>query len=88
MNFLHKREYLNAGDVVVVNCSHQCNVLLLDDGNFSHYQHGRQYRYFGGHYKRLPVRIGVPDSGEWNIVIDLGGGSASVRHSIEVLRAA
>lgn len=88
MSFLHKREHLNGGDVVVVNCSHQCNVLLLDDSNFSRYQHGDGYDYFGGHYTRLPARIGVPHSGEWNIVLDLGGGSASIKHSIQVLRAA
>lgn len=88
MNFLHKREYLNAGDVAVVSCSHQCNVLLLDDSNFSQYQRGGRYQYLGGHYERLPARIGAPHSGQWNIVIDLGGGSASIRHSIEVLRAA
>ena len=87
MSFLHKRMHLNAGDIVVVDCSHQCNVMILTDNNFSNYQRGGQFHYHGGHYKRLPARIQVPHSDEWNVVLDLGGGSASIRHSISVIPA-
>ncbi|NHV31739.1 DUF1883 domain-containing protein [Burkholderia sp. D-99] len=86
MSFLHKREYLEEGDVVVVNCSHQCNIHLTDDQNFQSYRSGRQFRYFGGFYKILPARIAAPHSGYWNISLDLGGGSASVRHSISIIK--
>ncbi len=86
MSFLHKREYLNAGDVVVVNCSHQCNVMLTDDDNFRRYKSGQQFHYRGGFYQRLPARIGVPQTGYWNITLDLAGGSANIRHSISVIR--
>ena len=44
MGFLHKREYADAGDIVVVDCSHRCNVLLLDDNNFSSYRSRRSFR--------------------------------------------
>jgi hypothetical protein len=40
-----------------------------------------------GFYKMLPARITAPHSGEWNVVLDLGGGSANVRHGISVIRA-
>jgi hypothetical protein len=30
----------------------------------------------------------VPGDGYWNITLDLGGGSASIRHSIGILKAA
>jgi len=88
MHFLHKREYLNAGDVVVVNCSHRCNIRLMSDSDFASYRRGGAHRYYGGHYDRLPARIAAPQDGYWNITLDLGGGSASIRHSIEVLKAA
>ncbi|WP_080405457.1 DUF1883 domain-containing protein [Burkholderia ubonensis] len=87
MQFLHKREYLNAGDVVVVDCSHQCNVMLTDDSNFSNYRSGRGYKGVGGHFKRLPARLAAPHSGYWNITIDLGGGAATIRHSITIIPA-
>ena len=31
-NFIHSREYLHDGDVVVVSCDHQCNVRVMSDG--------------------------------------------------------
>lgn len=86
MQFLHKREYLDAGDIVVVDCSHQCNVCVMDDTNFQYYRSGGQFRHLGGHYKRFPVRIAVPSSGYWNVTLDLGGGVATIRHSIGFIK--
>ena len=88
MQFMHKREYLSEGDVVVVDCSHRCNVRVMCDSDFSSYRSGRSHRYYGGHYERLPARITVPADGYWNITLDIGGGSASIRHSIGILKAA
>lgn len=87
MSFLHKRMHLNHGDIVVVDCSHQCNVSILTDTNFSNYKSGRRYQYHGGFFKMLPARIQAPSTGYWNVVIDLGGGSANIRHSISVIPA-
>lgn len=86
MSFLHKREYLNEGDIVVVDCDYQCNVMLTDDINFRRYRNGGGFDYHGGFYERLPARIPVPDTGYWNITLDLGGGSANVRYSINVIK--
>ena len=87
-DFIHTRDFLGRGDVVIVDCDHQCNVLVMDDSNFSSYQRGGQFRYHGGFYRQLPVRISVPHSGHWNTVIDLGGGRASIRYNVRYLRRA
>lgn len=86
MDFIHAREYLNAGDTVIVDCSHECNVTVTDDLNFSNYRSGQQFRYHGGHYKRLPARVTVPSSGYWNVALDLGGGAANIRYNISYLK--
>ena len=86
MKFLHSKEYLNAGDIVVVDCTHQCNVILLDDQNFNNYRNGKRFSHYGGHYKMFPARIPAPSTGNWNIVIDLGGGTATIKHSISIIR--
>jgi len=86
-NFIHAREYLEAGSVVIVECSHQCNVRVMDDTNFSSYRSGGRHSYHGGFYTHLPVRISVPRSGWWNTTIDLAGGSASIRYNISYLNA-
>lgn len=85
-DFIHAREYLHAGDVVIVSCSHQCNVRVMDDSNFSSFRSGGQHRYYGGFYERLPARIAVPHDGEWNTTIDLGGGNANIRYSINYIK--
>lgn len=89
MNFLHKRMHLNTGDTVVVDCSHQCNVLLMTDSNFNNYRSRRGFHHHGGggFFKKLPAHLHVPHSGYWVVTIDTGGGPFSVRCSINVIPA-
>ncbi len=49
------------------------NVQLLDSSNFSAYKRGRQCRYIGGLVKRSPVRLEIPRSARWHIVVDMRG---------------
>lgn len=72
---IHSREFLNGGDAFVVNCSHQANVLVMDDANFSAYRRGRSARYYGGFFRRLPATIPVPHGGHWNAVLEAPGGA-------------
>ncbi|KQZ00190.1 hypothetical protein ASD45_04480 [Pseudolabrys sp. Root1462] len=85
-NFIHSREFLSAGDIVIVECDHQCNVRVMDDANFQDYRRGGQHRYYGGFYQRLPARIAIPHDGYWNTTIDLGGGRANIRYNIGYLK--
>jgi hypothetical protein len=85
-DFIHSREYLEEGDLVVVNCDTQCNVMLLTDLDFESYRRRDSYHYHGGHFKMFPARIGVPSSGNWNIVLDLGGGQANIRYDFSYIK--
>lgn len=85
-NFIAAREFLAKGDVVVVQCSHQCNVLVMDDQNFQAYRQRKKCTYFGGYFKAFPARIAVPGNGHWNTVIDLGGRQAEIAHAINYIR--
>jgi hypothetical protein len=71
--FAFESKQLSQGDLIVVECDRQCNVRLLDDLNFNKFRNGQQHRYYGGFYRMFPVRLVVPKTGHWNIVIDLGG---------------
>lgn len=86
MNFIHSREYLNGGDMVELDCDTQCNFMLTTDANFSAYRRGGRFQYYGGHYERFPARISVSHSDNWNITIDLAGGSANIRYNISIIR--
>jgi hypothetical protein len=85
-NHLHADFHLDKGDVVHVTIDCQANVMLLDDSNYRNYQAGRQFQYCGGHYKTSPINIAAPSTGHWYVVIDLGGGSGTIRHSVRVIK--
>jgi hypothetical protein len=83
---LHADFHLNEGDIVHVTIDRQANVLLLDDNAYQNYRSGGQFRYYGGNYKVSPINIPVPSTGHWHVVIDLGGGSGTIRHSISIIK--
>jgi hypothetical protein len=85
--FAHERRELRGGDVVVVECDHQCNVRLVDDDNFKLFQNGQEHRYYGGFYRMFPARIVVPNSGYWNIVIDLGGRRTTATYRVQYIES-
>ena len=79
----------SGGEVVEVTLSgNAANVFLVDSSNFSSYKAGRRYTYYGGHTKKSPVRLQIPRSGHWYLVIDLGGYSGRVNHSMRILPGA
>ena len=61
----------------------ESDVYLADDSNLRKLERGDLFgfRGYGGHYKKSPVRLGVPSNGTWTaIVIPIGGRvEASVR---------
>jgi len=72
---MHSREHLNAGDAVIIDCTHQCNVMVMDDANYHRYRRGDRVQFYGGGYRRLPAVIGVPSSGYWNVVLEAPAGA-------------
>jgi len=86
MNHLHYDLDLQLGDVVEVTLDKQANVRLLDDNDYSQYQRGSQYRYYGGLATKSPVRLSAPHPGHWHLVVDLGGYAGSVTASVRTVR--
>lgn len=62
--------------------------MLTDDMNFHSYKRGQRFSYYGGHYKMFPATIAVPHDGYWNIMLDLGGGSANIQYNFRILSMA
>jgi len=60
--------------------------MIVDDSNLSSFKSGANYTYYGGFYKRFPATISVPRSGFWNVTIDLGGGSASIKYNLSIIK--
>lgn len=85
MDHLHYPFYASRGDTIEVTLDKQANVLLLDSSNYQHYCQNRQYNYFGGLAKVSPVHLSVPSTGNWHVVIDLGGGSGQIKASARLI---
>lgn len=88
MDFIHTREYLEAGDQVVVRCSHKCQVRVMDDANFQKYKNGLKHEFAGGPLTTTaPLKVPVPHLGFWNITLDLGGKTAQgVKYAVSFLK--
>lgn len=78
--------FRQAGDVVEITLSGSAaNVRLLDGSNFQAYRNGRQHRYIGGLAKQSPVRLQIPNSGHWHVVVDMQGLQGTTRASFRVI---
>jgi hypothetical protein len=93
VKFIHQREHLNEGDIVVIECSNTCNIPLMSDANFRSFKNGGRHTYHGGAFDRFPAKIVVPSTGFWNITIDTVTQRAisvtrkpNVKHSIKIVR--
>jgi hypothetical protein len=77
---------LNRGEVVEVSLSgNAANVLLLNSSNLSNYRSGRKYSYKGGLATKSPVRLPIPSSDHWHVVIDMRGLRGQTKSSVRVL---
>lgn len=87
MNFLKYELNASVNEVVEVELSSQANVRLLDATNFRRFQRGERHEFYGGLAKVSPIRIPVPRTGHWYVVVDLGGYAGSVRANVRLLAA-
>lgn len=77
--------HLVRGDVVEVTLSNGANVELLDATNFNNFKRGQRHSYYGGLARTSPVRLGVPRSARWYVVVHMQGLRGSTRASVRVL---
>ena len=84
MNFLDYRVSTGPNSVIEVTLSMAANVLVMDESNFQSFRSGGQHHYYGGYYTQSPVIIRVP-SGQWHVVVHLGGYTGSVSAGVRVL---
>ncbi len=63
----------NGRITVEVELQHTADVFLVDQTNFRRYQAGQQFKYFGGHYTKSPVRISATGIGRFYLIVRNGG---------------
>lgn len=85
VQYMYSQISATAGNVVEVTLDRQANVRLMDSYNYRRFQNGQTHQFYGGTAQVSPVRIAVPSSGTWYVVIDLGSAGGSIRHSVRVI---
>ncbi|HEY4428987.1 MAG TPA: DUF1883 domain-containing protein [Solirubrobacteraceae bacterium] len=74
------------GPIVRVSLDRQAAVRLLDAPNLAAYKSARGFTQYGvGWVARSPARATIPHAGHWTVVIDLEGGSGSIKAGVDVL---
>jgi hypothetical protein len=74
-----------AGAVAVVTLRGVAsNVMLMHSSEVHNFAAGRQFQYKGGFYRASPVRLKVPSTGRWNVIVQPKGGQVSAK--VHVLR--
>ena len=79
MNFVSWDFNASAGSTVSMTIDRQANVFLVDDTNFSSFRRGGTFNYYGQLQKHRGVRLTVPRTGHWHLVLQPVGGT--VRYS-------
>ncbi|MEZ2130395.1 MULTISPECIES: DUF1883 domain-containing protein [unclassified Sinorhizobium] len=62
-----------AGTVIEVTLSAVNNVRLLTAANFQRFTEVLDFKYLGGVARKSPIRLTVPESGHWHIIVDMEG---------------
>lgn len=76
------------GEIVEVTLTSGANLRLLTTSEFSNYKNGRRHRFIGGLAKRSPVRLQIPSSGNWVVVVDMQGLRGSTNASVRMVPGA
>lgn len=89
MNFLQfDLGHRQRGEIVEVTLTNGANVRLMTSSEFSNYKNGKRHKFVGGLAKRSPLRLGIPNSGRWYVVVDMQGLQGTTRASARVVPGA
>ncbi|SOE08563.1 uncharacterized protein DUF1883 [Hoeflea halophila] len=78
-------EEQTAGTIVEVVLSCINNVRLMDHANYLRYVEGEPFRSIGGRAEKSPIRLKVPASGHWHLVVDRQGFQALANSNVRTI---
>lgn len=74
-----------AGTLIEVVLSCINNVRLMDHANFIRYAEDKSYKFIGGRIEKSPVRLTVPMTGHWHVVVDKVGFQTLANSNVRAL---
>lgn len=74
-----------AGAVIEVTLSAVNNVRLMTASNFQRFRETLDFKYLGGIAKKSPIRLTVPESGHWHLIVDMEGHHGLADSSVKMI---
>ncbi|HBF29711.1 DUF1883 domain-containing protein [Rhizobium sp.] len=76
---------LRGGIILEVSLSAINNVRLMTAPNFQRFKEGLDYKFAGGVAKKAPVKIVVPESAHWHLIVDMEGHHGLADSAVKML---
>jgi len=76
-----------AGTIVEVSLSAVNNVRLMTAPNFQRFTEVLDFKYIGGVARKSPVKLAIPESGHWHVVVDMEGHHGLADSSVKLITA-
>lgn len=76
---------LRAGTVIEVTLSAVCNVRLMSPWNFQAFKEVLKHQFIGGVARRSPIKLTIPETGPWHLVVDMEGQHGLAESSVKMI---
>jgi hypothetical protein len=76
-----------AGTTIEVSLNAVNNVRLMTAANFQRFTELLDFKYVGGVAKKSPVRLAVPETGHWHLIVDMEGHHGLADSSVKLIAA-
>lgn len=76
------------GTIIEITLSAVANVRLMTHANFDLFKNARKHKFLGGVAKQSPIRLKIPKSGHWHVVVDMEGLAGKAESSIRIVSQA
>jgi hypothetical protein len=76
-----------AGTIIEVTLSAVNNVRLMTPTNFQRFKETLDYKYLGGVAKKSPLKLVIPESGHWHMIVDMEGHHGLAESKVKMIAA-
>lgn len=77
-----------AETTIEITLSAVANVRLMTGGNFQRFKETLKHQFVGGVAKKSPIRLTVPETGHWHLVVDMEGHKGLAESSVKLIEKA
>lgn len=78
---------LRVGTTIEVSLNGVNNVRLMTAANYQRFTELLDFKYLGGVAKKSPIRLSLPETGHWHLIVDMEGHAALAESSVKMLPA-